>query len=73
MTRGVRRDGWRVGPQKAGRMTKEPVAQLERQIYDVLSLEGPESVRHMFYRMTDPTLRDPVAKTGKGSLAMGAA
>ena len=47
-------------------MTKAEVAQLDRQIVDVLALDHPQSVRHVFYRMTDPRLDVPIAKSEAG-------
>ena len=32
----------------------------------VLELDQPQSVRHVYYRMTDPRLPEPVAKTENG-------
>ena len=48
------------------RRTAEQVEQLERQIYEVLALDRPQSVRHVFYRLTDPRLPEPVDKTEAG-------
>ena len=48
------------------RRTAAQVAQLERQIYEVLALDRPQSVRHVFYRLTDPRLPEPVDKTEAG-------
>lgn len=48
------------------RMTKEEVQQLERQIIDVLSSDHPQSVRHVYYRMTDPRLPVSIPKTDAG-------
>lgn len=48
------------------RMLKTDVEQLERQIYEVLSKDHPQSVRHVFYRMTDPRLPVTVDKTEAG-------
>jgi hypothetical protein len=42
------------------------VAQLDAQIIDVLSGDHPQSVRHVFYRMTDPRLPQPVEKSDRG-------
>ncbi len=39
---------------------------LDKQIADVLAADHPQSVRHVFYRMTDPRLDVPVAKTEQG-------
>jgi hypothetical protein len=41
---------------KRQRRTKAQILQLQTQIYDVLEADYPQSVRHVFYRMTDPRL-----------------
>lgn len=51
---------------KRERMSKADVEQLERQIYDVLAEDHPQSVRHVFYRMTDPRLPVVIPKTEAG-------
>jgi hypothetical protein len=48
------------------RRTKAEVEQLESQILDVLEEDHPQSIRHVFYRMTNPRLPEPVAKTDQG-------
>ena len=48
------------------RMTKEQANQLERQIYNALVQDRPQSVRHIFYLMTNPRLNQPVKKSDKG-------
>jgi hypothetical protein len=48
------------------RMTKQEVLQLEDQIYSVLLEDNPQSVRHVFYRMTDPRLPVSIPKTDAG-------
>ena len=48
------------------RKTKAEIEQIEAQIYDVLDEDRPQSVRHIFYRMTDPRLTTPVDKTEHG-------
>ena len=48
------------------RRTAAQVEQLERQIVEVLEEDNPQSVRHVFYRMTDPRLPEPVEKTEAG-------
>ena len=48
------------------RRTKAQIAQLREQILEVLRADHPQSVRHIFYRMTDPRLPEPVPKTDKG-------
>jgi hypothetical protein len=48
------------------RRTRGEVEQLERQILDVLEQGRPQSVRHVFYRLTNPRLPEPVDKTELG-------
>src|SRR5688572_19175242 len=48
------------------RRTKDRVGQLRSQIYEVLEADHPQSVRHAFYRMTDPRLPEPVEKSDRG-------
>lgn len=48
------------------RRTKQQVEQLDNQILEVLNEDNPQSVRHIFYRMTDPRLPQPVEKSDKG-------
>lgn len=45
------------------RRTKAQMGQLGRQIVRVLLEDRPQSVRHVFYRMTDPRLPEPVEKS----------
>ena len=47
------------------RRTKAEIEQLDRQIIDVLRFDHPQSVRHVFYRMTNPRLPEPVEKSDK--------
>lgn len=56
----------RVSRGSRRRRTKDEVAQLERQIIEVLEADNPQSVRHVFYRMTDPRLPEPVDKSERG-------
>lgn len=51
---------------KRSRRTKAQVEQLDRQIIEVLTMDHPQSVRHVFYRMTNPRLPEPVLKTEQG-------
>lgn len=51
---------------KRERRTRERLEQLDRQILDVLQGDHPQSVRHVFYRMTDPRLPEPVPKSEQG-------
>ena len=53
-------------PIKRRRRTRAEVDQLDSQILDVLRVDHPQSVRHVFYRMTDPRLPEPVEKTDNG-------
>jgi hypothetical protein len=55
-----------TGTIKRHRRTKAAVEQLERQILAVLEEDHPQSIRHVFYRLTDPRLPEPVAKTELG-------
>jgi len=48
------------------RSTQAQIRQLECQIYQVLRDDHPQSVRHVFYRMTDPRLPCPVEKSEEG-------
>ena len=48
------------------RRTRAQVEQLERQILEVLLEDRPQSIRHVFYRMTNPRLPEPVEKTDHG-------
>jgi hypothetical protein len=47
---------------KRERRTRERIEQLDSQIMEVLTADHPQSVRHVFYRMTDPRLPEPVEK-----------
>lgn len=51
---------------KRDRRTKEQIDQLDAQIFEVLREDHPQSVRHVFYRMTDPRLPEPVEKSDRG-------
>lgn len=51
---------------KRRRRTAAQVEQLDTQILDVLREDHPQSVRHVFYRMTDPRLPEPVEKSDAG-------
>jgi hypothetical protein len=55
-----------VPVKKRIRRTDEQLATIDRQIADVLRLCWPQSVRHVFYRMTDTSLPVFVPKTDKG-------
>jgi hypothetical protein len=47
---------------KRTRRTKLQVERLDRQIIDALERDHPQSVRHVFYLMTNPRLPEPVPK-----------
>ena len=55
-----------ASPIRRTRRTKGEVAQIERQILDVLEEDYPQSIRHVFYRLTNPRLPEPVPKTELG-------
>lgn len=55
-----------TGVVKRDRRTKQRVQTLDRQILDVLREDHPQSIRHVYYRMTNPRLAEPVPKTDKG-------
>lgn len=57
---------YQAGRIKRRRRTQAQVAQLDQQIIAVLREDHPQSVRHVFYRMTDPRLPEPVEKTEQG-------
>lgn len=57
---------YQAGHIKRERRTKAEIEQLERQIIEVLEQDHPQSVRHVFYRLTDPRLPVPIEKSDKG-------
>lgn len=57
---------YRASTLKRPRRTKAELNQLDDQILDVLRSDHPQSVRHVFYRMTDPRLPEPVEKSDRG-------
>src|SRR5215212_1128788 len=57
---------YRAGTIKRDRRTNARVEQLDAQILLVLNEDHPQSVRHVFYRMTNPRLPEPVEKTDRG-------
>lgn len=57
---------YRASTLKRNRRTNEQMGQLDQQIIDVLNEDHPQSVRHVFYRMTDPRLPEPVEKSDRG-------
>lgn len=56
----------RAGTIKRERRSRGRIDQLDAQILDVLREDHPQSVRHVFYRMTDPRLPEPVDKSERG-------
>lgn len=48
------------------RMTKAEIEQLEKQALEILEESRPASVRHVFYRLTNPRLEVPIPKTEQG-------
>lgn len=57
---------YRASPIKRDRRSKDRMELLDAQIVAVLSEDHPQSVRHVFYRMTDPRLQEPVEKSDRG-------
>ena len=57
---------YRAGTITRERRTRTQVEQLDQQIIDVLVEDHPQSVRHVFYRMTNPRLPEPVDKSDRG-------
>jgi hypothetical protein len=57
---------YRTRPIKRDRRTNARVDQLDDQILAVLEEDHPQSVRHVFYRMTHPRLPEPVEKSDRG-------
>lgn len=55
-----------AGTIKRDRRTKDRMTMLDAQIMGVLEQDHPQSVRHVFYRMTDPRLPEPVEKSDRG-------
>lgn len=57
---------YRASTLKRTRRTAGEIDQLDAQIVAVLEEDHPQSVRHIFYRMTDPRLPEPVEKSDRG-------
>ncbi|EQD63597.1 hypothetical protein B1B_06961, partial [mine drainage metagenome] len=57
-------------PLRRPRRSPAAVGQLDAQIMAVLREDHPQSVRHLFYRMTDPRLPEPVEKSDRGYVAV---
>jgi hypothetical protein len=62
----VKNAAYRARTIKRSRRTKGQTEQLDSQILGVLMSDHPQSVRHVFYRMTDPRLPEPVEKSERG-------
>lgn len=57
---------YRASPLKRVRRSREQTDALDEQIVAVLRADHPQSVRHVFYRMTDPRLPEAVEKSDRG-------
>lgn len=57
---------YRAGTIKRKRRTAAEIEQLDLQIVQILAEDHPQSVRHVFYRMTDPRLPEPAEKSDRG-------
>ena len=57
---------YRAGTLARKRRNPEQLEALDAQIIAVLKEDHPQSVRHVFYRMTDPRLPEPVEKSDRG-------
>ena len=55
-----------TGVVRRDRRTKARMQLLDAQILDVLREDHPQSIRHVYYRMTNPRLAEPVPKTDQG-------
>ena len=55
-----------TGVVKRDRRTRQRLQTLDQQILDVLREDHPQSIRHVYYRMTNPRLAEPVPKTDHG-------
>jgi hypothetical protein len=54
------------GPHKRERRTDARIEQLDQQIIEAVTADHPQSVRHVFYCMTNPRLPEPVEKSDRG-------
>ena len=52
------------------RRTKARMDQLRRQLHALLEAEHPQSVRQLFFRMTDPGLPEPVTRSFGGYITV---
>lgn len=61
-----RAPSYRTRTIKRRRRTQAEVERLDDQLMEVIANDHPQSVRHLFYRMTDPRLPEPVEKSERG-------
>ena len=45
------------------RRTRKQIEFLERHILEIFEQDHPQSVRHLYYRLLDPRMDEPLAKT----------
>ena len=45
------------------RRTRKQIEVLEQQILEILEQDNPQSIRHLYYRLLDPRLEEPIIKT----------
>ena len=57
---------YKASPIKRHRRTRAVLDALDARIVDILAADHPQSVRHVFYRLTDPSLSEAVPKTDEG-------
>jgi hypothetical protein len=57
---------YRARSVKRDRRTRDRVERLDDQLVAALEADHPQSVRHLFYLMTDPRLAEPVEKSQRG-------
>ena len=48
------------------RRTKAQLEQIDNQIVRILQFDNPQSLRHVFYRLTDPRLTEPSRENRAG-------
>lgn len=61
-----KKSGYGAGTIKRDRRSRARMDLLDAQLVDVLRADHPQSVRHVFYRLTDPRLAEPVEKSDRG-------
>ena len=62
----MKKPAYRASTLKRYRRNSVQLEALDTQIIAVLKEDHPQSVRHVFYRMTDPRLQEPVEKSDRG-------